>query len=81
MGSSCAPCAEDEITSAHDARDILVVSPAEDGSVDVDWNLSGGKFEEWSKRTGQHVINRQAAGIQKNWKVKQSSTNLVLSKR
>merc|ERR1719500_1455720 len=27
-----------------------------------------GKFEEWSKRTGQDVLNQQAAGIQKNWK-------------
>ena len=28
-----------------------------------------GKFEEWSKRTGQDVLSKQAAGIQKNWKV------------
>merc|ERR1719220_1637163 len=27
-----------------------------------------GKFEEWSKRTGQHVLSKQAAGIQNKWK-------------
>ena len=36
---------------AMDARDILVVSPSEDGSVDVDWKLSGAKFEEWSRES------------------------------
>ena len=28
-----------------------------------------GKFEEWSKRTGQDVLSKQAAGIQNKWKV------------
>ncbi len=35
-----------------DARDIIVVSPSDDGSVDVDWQRSGANFAVWSRENG-----------------------------
>ena len=35
-----------------DARDIIVVSPSDDGSVDVDWQRSGENFAAWSQENG-----------------------------
>ena len=49
---------------------IMVMLMMVRGGADDDiHDVQVGNFEEWSKRTGQHVINRQAQGIQKNWKV------------
>ena len=48
---------------------MLMVLMVRAGTDDDIHDVQVGNFEEWSKRTGQHVINRQAQGIQKNWKV------------
>ena len=48
---------------------MLMVLMVRAGTDDDIHDVQVGNFEEWSKRTGQHVINRQAEGIQKNWKV------------
>ena len=48
---------------------MVMVMMVRGGTDDDIHDVQVGNFEEWSKRTGQHVINRQAEGIQKNWKV------------